>query len=87
VQVFYMQPAIPEPTTDLQYRSMLVRNLFNEMMNNRLEELSHKPNSPFLQGISSYGKFIGDKDALTLIAVAKKRQRHQQIYHQFTYRK
>jgi zinc protease len=71
LQIFYVQPSIPQPTTNLQYRSGIVRELFNEMMNNRLQEIAQKPDAPFLQGISNYGKFIGDKDALTLIAVAK----------------
>lgn len=71
VQVFYKQPAIPEPQTTLGYRSMLVRSLFNQMMNNRLVELAQKPGAPFLFANSSYGNFIGDKDALTLVAVAK----------------
>lgn len=71
LQVFYMQPSIPEAKTDLQYRAGIVRELFNSMMNDRLQEISQKPDAPFLQGFSSYGKFIGDKDAFSLFAVAK----------------
>ncbi|HVX49512.1 MAG TPA: insulinase family protein, partial [Chitinophagaceae bacterium] len=71
LQVYYLQPEIPEATTELQYRAGIVRELFNSMMNDRLQEIAQKPDAPFLQGFSSYGKFIGDKDALSLFAVAK----------------
>jgi len=71
VQVFYNQPEIPEAKTDLEYRSGIVRELFNEMMSNRLQEIAQKPEAPFLFGTCSYDKFIGDKDALTMVAVAK----------------
>ena len=71
IQVFYKQPAIPEAQTELEYRSMLVRSMFNTMMSNRLQEIAQKPDAPFLFGNSSYSNFIGDKDALTLLAVAK----------------
>jgi zinc protease len=71
VQVFYKQQEIPEAQTDLEYRASIVRGLFNAMMSSRLQEIAQKPNAPFLFGSSSYGKLIGDKDALTLVAVAK----------------
>ena len=71
VQIFYKQPAIKEPTTDLGYRSMLVREIFNGMMSDRIQEMAQKPDAPFVFGLSQYGNFISDKDALTLIAVAK----------------
>jgi zinc protease len=71
VQVLYKQAGIPEAKTDLEYRSWLVREMFNSMMNMRLQELAQKPDAPFLFGNSSYGNFIADKDALTLFAVAK----------------
>jgi len=71
LQVYYMQPSIPEATTENGYRNDIIRELFNEMVNDRLEEISQKPDAPFLQGYSNYGKFLGDKDALSLYAVAK----------------
>ncbi len=45
--------------------------LFNQMLNSRLGELTQKANPPFLFGRASYGGFIGDQDAFTSIAVAK----------------
>ncbi len=71
LQVYYLQPSIPEATTDNAYRGGIVRELFNAMLNDRLQEIAQKPDAPFLQGFSNYGKFIGDKDALSLFAVAK----------------
>jgi zinc protease len=71
VQVFYKQPSIPEPQTQFHFRKSIVREMFNRMMSSRLEEISQKPDAPFLYGGSSYGKLIGDKDALILVAVAK----------------
>jgi len=71
LQVFYMQPSIPEAKTDNQYRGGIVRGLFNAMMSDRLQEIAQKPDAPFLQGGCDYSKFIGDRDALSLFAVAK----------------
>jgi zinc protease len=45
--------------------------LFNQMLNSRLGELTQKANPPFLFGRASYGGFIGGQDAFTSIAVAK----------------
>jgi zinc protease len=74
VSMYYKQPAIPEAQTDLGYRATIIRNLFNSIMSNRLQEISQRPDAPFLGASSSYGKLIGlysDKDALTLAAFAK----------------
>lgn len=71
VQIYYTQPEIGMSKTELQYRASLVRALFNQMMSSRLDEIAQKPEAPFLFGNSSYGGFIGDKDAFTLLAVAK----------------
>lgn len=71
VQVYYLRPEIPQSKTEKEYRASIVRSLFNQMMSSRLEEIAQKPEAPFLFGSSSYGSFIGDKDAFSLIAVAK----------------
>jgi zinc protease len=71
VQIYYKQPEIPEAQTDVEYRATIVRGLFNSMMSARLQEIAQKPDAPFLYGSSSYDKFIGDKDAFTIVAVAK----------------
>ena len=71
MQVYYTQPQTPPIKTELQYRADIVRALFNQMMSSRFDEIAQKPEAPFLFANSSYGGFIGDKDAFTLLAVAK----------------
>ena len=71
VQIYYTQPEIPAAKTESGYRASIVRGLFNQMMSSRLDEIAQKPDAPFLFGSSSYGSFIGDKDAFSLLAVAK----------------
>lgn len=71
VSIYYKQPAIPEEQTDVEYRASVIRSLFNQMMGSRLQEISQRPDAPFLGASSSYGKLIGDKDAFTLSAYAK----------------
>lgn len=52
-------------------REALKRNLFNQMLQARLQELTQQANPPFLFGGAGYGGFIGDYDSFTNIAVAK----------------
>ncbi len=70
VQIYYTQPQTIVKTAS-EYRASMVRELFNQMMSSRLDEISQKPEAPFLFGSSSYGGFLGDKDAFSLIALAK----------------
>ncbi len=71
VSIYYKQPSIPEAQTDVEYRASIVRELYNAMMSSRLQEIAQKPDAPFLGASSSYGKLIGDEDALTLAAFVK----------------
>lgn len=63
----------PETTvkTTAGYLQSVRVSLFNQMLNDRLNELTQKPNPPFLFGQASYGGFLGHEDAFTSIAVAK----------------
>ncbi len=54
-----------------EYLQSIRVNLFNQMINSRLGELTQKPNPPFLFAQASYGDFTGNLDAFTTIAVAK----------------
>lgn len=45
----------PKPISVSDYRNNLVDGLFSFMINNRLSELTQKPNPPFLFASSSYG--------------------------------
>lgn len=71
IQIYYTMPKAPVIKTVAQYRESIVYELFNQMISSRLDEIAQKPEAPFLFGNSSYGSFIGDKDAFTLLAVAK----------------
>ncbi len=71
VQIYYTQQEALPTKTENQFRADIIRELFNQMMSSRFEEIAQKPEAPFLYGSSSYGGFIGDKDAFSLVAVAK----------------
>jgi zinc protease len=71
VQIYYTQQQAPAIKTETLYRADMIRELFNQMMSDRFTEIAQKPGAPFLFANSSYGGFIGDKDAFTLLAVAK----------------
>ncbi|WP_214073287.1 M16 family metallopeptidase [Mucilaginibacter sp. dw_454] len=46
-------------------------NLFNQMINNRIADLSKIPSPPIKYGQSGYAEFIGKQDAFSTIALAK----------------
>jgi zinc protease len=54
------------------YRRDLMERMYLSMLNNRLEEISQKPDAPFLGADASKGSFIGrSTDAFTLAANVK----------------
>jgi len=56
VRIQYKDAKKATPTTTVSdLREGLVNGLFSQMMNNRLRELTTKPNPPFIFGSSSYG--------------------------------
>ena len=57
--------------TERDYRQSLVAELYNAMFNQRLSELSRKPDAPFSVASSGYGGFVRGTDAYQLYAVAK----------------
>lgn len=71
VQIMYkdnFEAPIIETTED--YRESIVRNLFSNMINNRLSELTNKPNPPFVFGSSSYrGTYSRSKNAYQSFAL------------------
>jgi len=66
---------VKHPETKVQTKADYLQNmrvnLFNQMLNERLSELTKQANPPFLFGRASYGGFLGHEDAFTSIAVAK----------------
>lgn len=65
VQIMYKDRENKKPTETVQdFRDNLVRSLFSQMINNRLDELRNSPNPPFVFGSSYYGgTFARNKNA------------------------
>ena len=51
--------------TKAEYLQSMRVNLFNQMLNQRLSELTQKADPPFLFGRASYSGFLGHQDAFT----------------------
>lgn len=54
----------------MYYRSLIVNDLFTQMLNTRFSELVQKENPPFILAQSFYGEYVKTKDAFTMIALA-----------------
>ncbi len=70
VQLIYKLPGIKMKTL-LDTRNEFSQILYNAMMGQRIQELTQKPNPPFLYGGSEYGDFLGGLDSYTSLALAK----------------
>lgn len=67
VSVYYKQE-VDDAATHGAYRRLMVRSLYNGMLNRRLEELTRKPEAPFLYGFSTQGRFVRTKEVYMLTA-------------------
>ncbi|GLR20085.1 insulinase family protein [Portibacter lacus] len=54
--------------TDIDYRQSLVRQLYNRMLNTRLDEITKEADPPFIFAYSGYGSDVGDLDTYTAFA-------------------
>jgi len=70
VVVYYKQGA-PENGTLVAYRKMLLANLYNNMLNKRLQELLQQEDPPFLTGFSAQGNVVRTKDFYILGAAVQ----------------
>ena len=61
VSIYYKLP-VKEEKTLKDYRESLIDNLYNSMMNERLNEIAQKPNPPFIMARSAKGRFIRSKE-------------------------
>jgi zinc protease len=61
------------------YKFNLVRDLFGEMFNQRLEELTQKANPPFLFAYTGFGEFIRGYESFSSTAIAGKGDIKQSI--------
>lgn len=58
VSLFFKQPAQPTRTV-ADYRRDLIGSLYLSMLNDRLNEITQKPNAPFIGAGASKGGFVG----------------------------
>ena len=72
--VFFKHPKSDDGTFG-EYREQIMQMLYTGMLNNRLQEIAQKPESPFLGSGTGYGSFIGrSADAYQLMVSAKENQ-------------
>jgi len=67
VSVMFKTPHIVQRTVG-QYRESIVVGLFTQMLNQRFDEITDKPDAPFVNAYTSKGQFFGGRDAFTLSA-------------------
>ncbi len=70
VQVLNKQSKRKDITYQNRYDG-LMRNLYNQMLSARIQELTQKADPPFLFGYAGYNGFLGNLDSFTSFAVAK----------------
>ena len=63
-----------EVKTVKDYRTELIKSVFNQVINARLREIGQQPNSPFLQAFVGVDNVMDLFNALTLVAVPKPNQ-------------
>ena len=72
--VFFKHPKSDNGTFG-NYREQIMQMLYTGMLNNRLQEIAQKPESPFLYSGTGYGTFIGRSvDVYQLMVSAKENQ-------------
>jgi zinc protease len=69
--IFYKLPKSQSITFD-DYRNTLKRNLFTGMLNNRLQEIAQKPESPYLYAYAGYGSFVSRSIDVYQVSVGAK---------------
>lgn len=72
VQIYYATRKSKVETTVDDYRNFIIKRLFTSMLSQRLQELTQKPNPPFLYGASSLGEFVRGYEAYSSFAVLGK---------------
>jgi zinc protease len=72
--IYFKEPK-SNSLTYTDYRNSLMRQLYTGMLNNRLQEITQKPDAPFLGAGAGYGSFIGRTvDVYSLSTSAKENQ-------------
>jgi len=74
VSVFYKHQRQPVNTVG-DFRYVVMQDLYNGMLNNRLNEIMQKPDAPFVYAYTGYGDFIArTQDAYMSVALVKENQ-------------
>ncbi|MFZ4523399.1 MAG: M16 family metallopeptidase [Bacteroidales bacterium] len=74
VMVFYKHPLATDKTLG-DFRLKVMADLYTSMLNNRFNEISQKPESPFVYAGGDYGRFLSrNKDAFMVNAMTKENQ-------------
>jgi zinc protease len=77
--IFYKHPK-SDNVTYTDYRNQLIRTLYTGMLNNRLQEIAQKPESPFLYAGAGYGSFVSrSMDVYSISVGAKENQIEKSI--------
>ncbi|MEE0921265.1 MAG: insulinase family protein [Paludibacteraceae bacterium] len=76
IELEFKKPQLPKQFrgTDMAYVQSLALELVCDMFNNRLSELSMKPEATFVGAGSYYGELVKEKDAFVAIYLAKQGQ-------------
>lgn len=69
VQIYYSYEPVKLEVTLGDYRASIVKSLFNNMLNMRLQELTQKQDPPFLYGASTLSGFVQGYDVYSSFAV------------------
>ena len=79
IELEFKKPQLPKQFrgTDMAYVQSLALELVCDMFNNRLSELSMKPEATFVGAGSYYGELVKEKDAFIAIYLAKQGQEVQ----------
>ena len=74
VMVFYKHPLSPDKTLG-DFKEKIMAELYTGMLNNRFNEISQKPEAPYVFAGGDYGRFLSrNKDAFMINAMPKENQ-------------
>jgi zinc protease len=72
LQVLYSPKKATKQTTLVDYREAIVKSLFSQMLSARLQELTQKPEPPFVFGGSNLSRFVGEYETFASFALIGK---------------
>lgn len=72
LQILYSNKVTKPEVLISDYRAQIVKNIFNTMLGQRLQELTQTPNPPFVFGGSDFGEFVHGYQVYSSFAVVSK---------------